>query len=278
MAGSGQPWFMPLLWPVGHVFTMYKNDQKPFVNKATAELDLFGHFTSFAGALRAWMMALGLIYYLYDDYDYPGFGRGKTFSLDWILPILFRNIVCTWLICGFWDYILYFSPFSSKLDQFKFTKIYPSMKQFKHDSFWTTTASVFAGLIEVVLCYLWSNNYIKCDRNIMDAPIKNIILGITVTHWRIPHFWLIHRMMHPWKTTNIPDFGKILYKHVHSLHHKSYNPTSFSGTSMHPIESTLYYSAALLCLPFAPHPSIALTVTLYIYTQNHHKHRLPYIN
>jgi sterol desaturase/sphingolipid hydroxylase (fatty acid hydroxylase superfamily) len=33
---------------------------------------------------------------------------------------------------------------------------------------------------------------------------------------------------------------------VHSLHHKSYNPTAFSGTNMHPVESTLYYSAALI--------------------------------
>jgi hypothetical protein len=47
--------------------------------------------------------------------------------------------------------------------------------------------------------------------------------------------------MHPWFPKNnkgmVPDVGRFLYKHVHSLHHKSYNPTAFSGTNMHPIEA-----------------------------------------
>ena len=64
----------------------------------------------------------------------------------------------------------------------------------------------------------------------------------------------MHRAMHPWKTTSIPDIGKFLYKQVHSLHHKSYNPTAFSGTNMHPVEATLYYSAALIPAVFGLHP------------------------
>jgi 4-alpha-methyl-delta7-sterol-4alpha-methyl oxidase len=43
----------------------------------------------------------------------------------------------------------------------------------------------------------------------------------------------------------IPDIGKFLYKNIHSLHHKSYNPTAFSGTSMHAIEAITYFSAAI---------------------------------
>ena len=47
---------------------------------------------------------------------------------------------------------------------------------------------------------------------------------------------------------------------MHSLHHKSYNPTAFSGTNMHPVESTLYYSAALIPVAFGLHPVHALGV------------------
>jgi sterol desaturase/sphingolipid hydroxylase (fatty acid hydroxylase superfamily) len=93
--------------------------------------------------------------------------------------------------------------------------------------------------------------------------ISNVIMALTITHWRIPHFWLVHRFMHPWRTEYFPDVGKFLYRHVHAIHHKSYNTTAFSGTNMHPVESTVYYSAALLVLPlgalFGPlHPCIAL--------------------
>ena len=34
---------------------------------------------------------------------------------------------------------------------------------------------------------------------------------------RIPHFHAMHRAMHPWKTTSIPDLGKFLYRQVSSL-------------------------------------------------------------
>ena len=96
------------------------------------------------------------------------------------------------------------------------------------------------------------------------------------------------RAMHPWHTEMLPDLGKFAYRHVHSLHHKSYNPTAFSGTrcdmniyynnsvrqcliyicktlsleiffpSMHPIEAALYYSACLIPVVLGLHPLIAL--------------------
>ena len=56
----------------------------------------------------------------------------------------------------------------------------------------------------------------------------------------------------------VPDVGKFVYRHVHSLHHKSYNPTAFSGTSMHPVEATLYYTAACMPALLGFHPVLAL--------------------
>ena len=92
---------------------------------------------------------------------------------------------------------------------------------------------------------------------------KSIFICLMVVPWRVPHFHIIHRLMHPWRWNGIPgekffeqftnclshyclvsDIGKFLYRKVHALHHKSYNPTAFSGTNMHPIEATLYYTAA----------------------------------
>jgi len=62
-------------------------------------------------------------------------------------------------------------------------------------------------------------------------------------------------MMHPW-TKDKPswDLGNILYKYVHSYHHKSYNPGPWSGLSMHPVEHFLYYTVTLLPLFIPMHP------------------------
>jgi len=67
MAGAGQPWFMPLLWPVGHVWDAVTRDKdaKPNVPKATADLDLVGHATSAIAATRSFLIAYIIIFYFY---------------------------------------------------------------------------------------------------------------------------------------------------------------------------------------------------------------------
>ena len=51
---------------------------------------------------------------------------------------------------------------------------------------------------------------------------------------------------------------------MHAHHHRSYNPTAFSGFSMVPVESVLYISAALIPLMFRSgcHPWIHLYTKL----------------
>merc|ERR1719174_3028127 len=87
-------------------------------------------------------------------------------------------------------------------------------------------------------------------------------------YWRIVHFHVIHRGMHPWWNRSYGlqqgDIGAFLYRYVHAHHHKSYNPTAFSGISMLPIESIAYLSAALIPLLFrcGCHPWIHLYTKL----------------
>eukprot|EP00658_Telonema_sp_P-2_P000605 TRINITY_DN10226_c0_g1_i5.p1 TRINITY_DN10226_c0_g1~~TRINITY_DN10226_c0_g1_i5.p1 ORF type:complete len:339 (+),score=63.82 TRINITY_DN10226_c0_g1_i5:218-1234(+) len=260
MAGAGQPWYMPLAWPVGHISTAVMKDPQEEAPKpcASADLDMVGHLTSFMAAGRSFLLAYGAIYGMYSGNEYPAFGAGATLEVSWMVPILVRNLLATWLICGTWDWFLYFSPVSKKLAKYKFNSAYPSSKQMLHDALWTTSATLTGTAIEVALCHLWATGVIPIQATLSEAPVKSLVLALTITHWRVPHFWLIHRAMHPWKTDRVPDLGSWLYKNVHSLHHKSHNPTSWSGTSMHPVESTLYYSASLLVIPLMVHPTIVL--------------------
>ena len=78
MAGAGQPWYMPLLWPVAHVTNaIFKPEtEKVPQNVAVAKLDLVGHLTAVFAAIRSFTLAYIAIYWLYDDFDYPAFGAG----------------------------------------------------------------------------------------------------------------------------------------------------------------------------------------------------------
>ena len=70
--------------------------------------------------------------------------------------------------------------------------------------------------------------------------------------------------MHPWfdikKGLFDGDIGAFLFRYVHYHHHKSHNCSAFSGISMKPIESIIYFSAAIipLCFLSGYHPIIHL--------------------
>ena len=119
MAGANQPWYMPITWPLGHVSAAITKDdkEKPGPPSATPYLDLTGNLTAVAAAARSWSLAYLCIFWLPGKYGqvYPAFGPGAEFQLSWMMPIIIRNIVATLVICGFWDWFLYFSPLSAKV-------------------------------------------------------------------------------------------------------------------------------------------------------------------
>ncbi len=95
---------------------------------------MIGHLTSFAAAARSFAIAVCIITVLHDEENpYPAYGPAREFNKEWILPLVFRNILATWAICGFWDWFLYFSPLKEKLHKFKINPKYPSFHQMKND-------------------------------------------------------------------------------------------------------------------------------------------------
>ena len=70
--------------------------------------------------------------------------------------ILLRNVIACLLICGGWDWFLYFSPLQAKLHKYKMTATYPSTRQILHDAMMTVSASIIAGVMEILLCHAWA--------------------------------------------------------------------------------------------------------------------------
>ena len=81
-----------------------------------------------------------------------------------------------------------------------------------------------------------------------EAPIYLAVVALLVSFLHQAHFYAIHRLIHvPW-----------LYKHVHSIHHKSVNPSPWSSLAMHPFEHVLYFASVFYHVLLPSHPLIAL--------------------
>jgi len=259
MSASSQPYYAPIFFPLANIIEAYYRPWKDLVElpkKIIGNLNITGYLTLVASSVRAAIFAYMAMYL---GSEYPGFGTAKTFEIGWMLTIVTRNLVFTWVVCGVWDWFLYFSPMKEKMHKYKITPKYPSKSQFWHDAKYTTLASLIAAGIEICLCNLWSRGLLSYQANWWISPYLNFAVIGTTSISRSPHFYTIHRLMHPWRSPYLPDFGKFLYKRVHSLHHKSHNPTSWSGTSMHPVESFLYYSACFMPALAGLHPLITIT-------------------
>jgi Delta7-sterol 5-desaturase len=265
----------PLLWPMLNIVKAFGLDEVDNSKRidhgeegrempdVMPYLDISGHMMVMSGSIRAWIMAYLVVYWITPG-EYPAFVSGITLELDWIAPIFIRNVVGTLTICGFWDFILLYSPIRKKLEPFKMNPKYPSSNQLIHDAIYTTMASCIASAIEVWYCYYIASTG---DTHLSLYTWSTLFWMLLNTHLRLPHFYVTHRMMHPWRLKEdswmglgryIPDMGQWLYKHVHSIHHKSHNPSTFSGTSMHPVEAFIYYSACFLPILFKMHPTIVL--------------------
>ena len=208
MAGQqGAAFYTPLLWPLPHLAKALSSPVHDVPGPmVSAPLGVLGHLSAVMSCTRNLFLAWICVFWL--DSPYPALGRASSWSWSWVWPILLRNLLGTWIICGGWDWLLYFSPLSPKLHKYKMTPAYPPLSQFVHDSFFTTLASLITTLLEVVLCHLYSTGYLSFTP-LSEAPLLHFLLAVTTTHWRMPHFHLIHRLIHPWRLPPpLPDPGR----------------------------------------------------------------------
>ena len=75
-------------------------------------------------------------------------------------------------------------------------------------------------------------------------PIWFLTALILLPIWSAFHFYWVHRLLH------VP----MLYRHVHSLHHRNVNIGPWSGLSMHPLEHFVYFTTLLIHFIVPSHP------------------------
>ncbi len=197
-------------------------------------------------------MASGLAFWVWLT---PSTETLQTLAPGWIARLWLINTVAVLIFYGAAEYRLYVAR--AQEGRFKFNPAFPadrSVKAFFRGSQNLENAllTVFSGvtiwtLIQALVLWCWANgvgNWLP----FADNPVYLIALALIVPVIHQFHFYCIHRLIHtPW-----------LYKHVHSIHHKSINPSPWSSLAMHPAEHLLYFASMLWHLVIPSHPAIAL--------------------
>jgi len=212
-------------------------------------------------------MAL-LCYLIVFPYTFP---EAKELRIGWISKVVAFNLAVEFTLYGFWHHMLYASTkYAPSVKPQKFNKVnqYESsgiVKYFSSTSghlqrevFYTTVGFLISSAYQVAMMFLWANGYVPVYLDFWAYPAYSIGWLLFVTYWRELHFYWIHRAMHPWWNNKLGladgDIGAFLYRHFHSLHHKSYNPGPWAGLSMHPVEHLIYYTCTLTSLFVVQHP------------------------
>ena len=214
-------------------------------------------------------LALAAYLYAYVMGDWRAFAAGPL-AWHWVLPIVARNIALAWFVGGVTDFLLLsdLSPFRGAMRRHKYSgpDRYPRLlatngtAPVARDIAWSTCSAAIAALLEAAALHAYATRRVesRAEGDLWWRHWPTVLLMLTWPYTQNIQFYTLHRLLHKWGTTTVPDVGAFLYKHVHSLHHAAKNPTAFSGIAMHPLESTLYFSYALFPMVFGAHP-IAVT-------------------
>eukprot|EP00325_Prymnesiales_sp_UTEX-LB-985_P011321 CAMPEP_0174759824 /NCGR_PEP_ID=MMETSP1094-20130205/108464_1 /TAXON_ID=156173 /ORGANISM="Chrysochromulina brevifilum, Strain UTEX LB 985" /LENGTH=326 /DNA_ID=CAMNT_0015965765 /DNA_START=49 /DNA_END=1029 /DNA_ORIENTATION=- len=202
-----------------------------------------------------------LAYVTYVVIPHPGL-QAVEWRSGWVSLVLVRNLTLTLGIYAGWHHLLYESA-ATRLDKAcKYstsnlladgtldpTKGYDPAR----DRRLTFVGVLIASAFECLMLHMWATKSLPSYDNLSSRPQRSLLLLLVIPYWSDVHFFAIHRLIHPWRLPyGLPDPGHLLYRHVHSVHHKAYNPGPWSGLAMHPIEHALFFSSILV--PFQQHP------------------------
>ncbi|MCY4317178.1 MAG: sterol desaturase family protein [Roseovarius sp.] len=180
----------------------------------------------------------------------PELASAKTLSFGWIFEIWIRNLAILLIIAGglhlaLWKYRMQNDDYRYDMRPMaKGAKVFTFSNQVWDNMFWTLgPALLFATFWEAIMWHGFANGWIQMitlDSN----PVYFTFLVILVPVWAGFHFYWLHRLLHV----------GILYKHVHSWHHKNLNTSPWSGLAMHPLESFLLFFDTMIFFIVAAHP------------------------
>jgi sterol desaturase/sphingolipid hydroxylase (fatty acid hydroxylase superfamily) len=224
----------------------------PFWRRPLDAKELGHFFVDYFWPWNAFHMATALLYWAF---VIPDIGTMQDLSWVWALWLFTVNAAGIFTLYGAIELFFYIKR--KQETRFKFNRKFPSeqpsdvffFKSQNVDNFLRTfTCSIpLWTLVEVLTLWAFANGW----GNWVDWKahwLWLVVLTLLVPAIHEVHFFFIHRLIH----------SPFLYRHIHSVHHNSINPSPWSSLSMHPVEGFLYFSEMFWHVLIPSNPIVAL--------------------
>ena len=177
-----------------------------------------------------WLIMALFVYFVF-PYD---FKAAQTWSRGWVLGRIAVNECVVFVYFGFWHVTMYWLGWGQR--PFQAGRVWRWGKVL-HNIWYTALGALQWAVWECIFVHCYATGrlpYIP-DAELLSSPAAatNLLaVFFLVPLYREVHFYLAHRLIHI----------KVLYKYVHSLHHRNTDIEPFAGLCMHPIEHLYYFS------------------------------------
>ena len=185
----------------------------------------------------------------------PSWDTMKTITAGWVLLLLAVNAAGIFVMYGSVE--LFYYTRRKQGTRFKYNHKFPDDQP--SDVFWFKSQSIDNFLrtfllsipiwtaIEVFTLWCFANGYSNWSTSGANWPWLLALIFLVPAIHEI-HFFFGHWLLHQGP----------LYKWIHSIHHNSNNPSPWSSMSMHPVESSFFFSEMMWHLILFSHPFVAL--------------------
>jgi sterol desaturase/sphingolipid hydroxylase (fatty acid hydroxylase superfamily) len=202
-----------------------------------------------------WNLLFALSAVAYWHWIIPDVSVMQSLHWGWALKLLAINSIAVFLFYGAFELRLYITR--AQGTRFKYNAKFPADHKsrtffFQRQNVDSLIRAFGSGVpiwtaLEVLILHLYATGAVPWVR-FSENPfyLFGLFLALPLIHEA--HFFAIHRLIHT----------PFLYKWVHSVHHKSVNPSPWSSLSMHPVEHLAYFSIALLHILIPSNPILAI--------------------
>jgi len=180
----------------------------------------------------------------------PEAAQMKSLSAGWIAQLYLRNLILLILVAG--GLHLYFHVLRRQEQNLRFdtrgfarkNRRFTLGNQVWDNIFWSIASGVTVWTaFEVLYFWAWANGLVP-GLEFRENPVWFVAWFVLIPIWSSMHFYWIHRLIH----------FPLLYRLIHSLHHRNVVIGPWTGISMHPVEHLLYFSSVLIHFVVASHP------------------------